>query len=380
MAIDDNTTYGLTGAQVKDLASKVNAKADASAIPTVNDATLTITQNGTSAGTFTANASSNATIALTDTTYSAFGGATSSAAGSAGLVPAPTTSDTGKYLKGDGTWATANAELVEMSYGESSAWAKFIAAYTAKQIVYCRASSNSNPASGSQTRKAFMAYVNNADSPTTVEFQYVRSISSHSATQQGDQVFVYTLTSSNGGTWSVSTREMSTKVTTDSSLTNSYSSGTLTIKANTMTGATSSANGSKGYVPQPSSGDQGKFLRGDGTWANAIANYSTSEIETPYTWTDGKTIYRKVIEKTIDGVTAGESNIPHSISNFGELVSMNATFKLGWETADTWGTDLYLNKAGITFRINATNIIMECANTNNWEGVIKFTLEYTKSS
>ena len=39
-------------------------------IPTVNNATLTITQNGTSKWTFTANASSNATIALTDTTYS----------------------------------------------------------------------------------------------------------------------------------------------------------------------------------------------------------------------------------------------------------------------------------------------------------------------
>ena len=75
-------------------------------IPTVNDATLTITQNGTTAGTFSANASSAATIALTDTTYSAFGGATSSVAGSAGLVPAPTTSDPDKFLKGDGTWAT----------------------------------------------------------------------------------------------------------------------------------------------------------------------------------------------------------------------------------------------------------------------------------
>lgn len=46
-----------------------------------------------------------ATISATDTTYSAFGGATSSVAGSAGLVPAPTTSDPDKYLKGDGTWS-----------------------------------------------------------------------------------------------------------------------------------------------------------------------------------------------------------------------------------------------------------------------------------
>lgn len=80
-----------------------------SALPTVNDATLTITQNGVTAGTFTANASSDNTIALTDTTYSNFTGATSSVAGSAGLVPAPTTSDPDKFLKGDGTWATVQA-------------------------------------------------------------------------------------------------------------------------------------------------------------------------------------------------------------------------------------------------------------------------------
>ena len=169
MAIDDNTSYELTGAQVKDLASKINAKADSSSlatvatsglysdlsgtptiptktsdltndgadntstyveadelatvatsgsyadlsnkptIPTVNDATLTITQNGTSAGTFTANASSNTTIALTDTTYSAMTGATSGTAGTSGLVPAPAAGDQGKFLQGDGTWATPNA-------------------------------------------------------------------------------------------------------------------------------------------------------------------------------------------------------------------------------------------------------------------------------
>lgn len=37
--------------------------------PTVNNATLTVTQNWTSKGTFTSNASSDVTIALTDTTY-----------------------------------------------------------------------------------------------------------------------------------------------------------------------------------------------------------------------------------------------------------------------------------------------------------------------
>lgn len=44
----------------------------------------------------------------TNTTYSNFTGATSQDAGTAGLVPAPTTSDVDKYLKGDGTWATVS--------------------------------------------------------------------------------------------------------------------------------------------------------------------------------------------------------------------------------------------------------------------------------
>lgn len=73
-------------------------------IPTVNNATLTVTQNGTSAGTFTANASSDVTIALTDTTYSAFTGASSSTAGTSGLVPAPAAGDEAKVLSGAGTW------------------------------------------------------------------------------------------------------------------------------------------------------------------------------------------------------------------------------------------------------------------------------------
>lgn len=47
---------------------------------------------------------------------------------------------------------------------------------------------------------AFMAYVNNETNPTEVEFQYYRSVSSHSDSQQGDQTYVYKLTNANGGT------------------------------------------------------------------------------------------------------------------------------------------------------------------------------------
>lgn len=47
------------------------------------------------------------TISATDTTYSDFVGTDGTTAGTAGLVPAPATSDAGKFLKADGTWDTA---------------------------------------------------------------------------------------------------------------------------------------------------------------------------------------------------------------------------------------------------------------------------------
>ena len=69
MAIDDNTSYELTGAQVKDLANKIKGKA-------------------------------------ADNT---FVGATPAAPGSKGLVPEPQAGDNTKFLSGDGTWKEAGS-------------------------------------------------------------------------------------------------------------------------------------------------------------------------------------------------------------------------------------------------------------------------------
>ena len=162
-------------------------------------------------------------------------GATSSANGTAGLIPAPTTADAEKFFRGDGTWQDGGRPMVILSYGNST-WDDFITAYNNRVIVYCRASSNSNPKTGSQTRMAFMAYVNNADTPTEVEFQYYRSMSSHSATQMGDQVYVYKLTNKNA--WTVTVREASVKQVnvSGSGLTASWSSNQVTL-SNTMTAA-----------------------------------------------------------------------------------------------------------------------------------------------
>ena len=232
-------------------ASDVNALPASTVIPTVNNATLTIKKNGNNVATFTANSSTDVSADIIVPTK------TSDITNDSGFITSaalPTkTSDltndgasgTSTYVELDdlATVATSGSYndlsnkpdimtgLTEMSYGESNAWAKFIAAYQAKQIVYCRASSNSNPATGTQGRKAFMAYVNNAENPTEVEFQYVRSVSSKTASQPVDQVFVYKLTSANGGTWTVQTRDMAPKLAQGTNTTVSYSNGTYTISA-----------------------------------------------------------------------------------------------------------------------------------------------------
>ena len=53
------------------------------------------------------NISSQNVISATDTTYSNFTGTDGTSAGASGLVPAPATTDAGKFLKADGTWDTA---------------------------------------------------------------------------------------------------------------------------------------------------------------------------------------------------------------------------------------------------------------------------------
>ena len=151
------------------------------------------------------------------------------------------------------------SQMVVLSYGNST-WQDFIDAYNTNTIVYCRASSSTNPASGSQTRMAFMAYVNNATSPTTVEFQYYRSVNTHTASQQGDQVYVYQLTSA--GVWSVTVRECSAKIVAGTDISANYNNGTMTIG---FSGTIPSTASDVGAIAAPASPATGAFLVYDGS-------------------------------------------------------------------------------------------------------------------
>jgi hypothetical protein len=108
-------------------------------------------------------------------------GASENDDGEGGLVPAPVAGEEDKFLSGDGTYKSGGLPMVILSYGNST-WQEFINAYKNNVIVYCRASSQSNPKNGAQTRMAFMAYVSDADNPTNVEFQYYRSMNPNNKT------------------------------------------------------------------------------------------------------------------------------------------------------------------------------------------------------
>lgn len=112
--------------------------------------------------------------------------------------------------------------MTVLSYGTST-WNDFITAYGLNHLVYCKASSGSNPASGAQTRRAFMAYVNNDANPTEVEFQYYRTLSTHTETNQGDEVHIYTLNKSTG--WKYTIRKTYTKIETGTGMTYTFTAG-----------------------------------------------------------------------------------------------------------------------------------------------------------
>ena len=264
-----------------------------------------------------------------------FNGTSGASNGKSGLVPAPTASDTDKYLKSDGTWASISGggsndyddlidkpqinsitlsgnkttadlglDMVILSYGNST-WQEFLNAYRRNAVVYCRAGSGSDPASGNQPRLAFMAYINNVTSPTEVEFQYYRSVSTKTASQQGDQVIVYKLTSS--GTWTVTTRENGSKVVAGTNMTSSYSNGVLTLNAgdSIFEGTDGTNAGTKGLVPAPTASDTDKYLKSDGTWATVSGGSGNYVSKTGDTMTGTLTTPNIIVGNQKNSTTLG---------------------------------------------------------------------------
>ena len=157
----------------------------------------------------------------TNTTYSTFTGASSSAAGTSGLVPAPSQGASTRYLRSDGTWATPTDTNTTYTAGDG---------ITLSGTTFSL--EESGVTGGSYGPTANVTGNNN----TTVNIPQITVDSYGRVTSITNRVY--------------------TSVNTDTNTT-----------YDDFTGADSDSAGTSGLVPGPSAGASNRYLRSDGTWA-----------------------------------------------------------------------------------------------------------------
>lgn len=282
----------------------------------VSGQTITFTKGDGTTGTITTQD--------TNTTYGVFKGATSSAAGGAGLVPAPGTSNVNQYLKGDGTWGTPSNtwrgiqnNLTSDSTNDSLAAAQGKAL---KALVDGKAASNHThtksqitdfPALGTAAAKnvrtltaqgasgwkdaatdqqyvpdmSFIAYWNGAYSGTSSNLIYCNrgafgtivtkntsdyAVAGHTHTWDSVTGKPSTFTPSShthGVIKSLSVNGTTITCTKDDGTTSTITTQDTNTTYGTFKGATISEAGSTGLVIAPVAGNANRYLRSDGTWA-----------------------------------------------------------------------------------------------------------------
>jgi hypothetical protein len=214
----------------------------------------------------------------TNTTYTNMGAASASAAGKAGLVPAPAAGAQAKYLRGDGTWQTPpNTTYSNMGGATSSAAgsAGLVPAPAAgKQASFLRGDgtwvipTNTTYAKANTTTLG-LVMIGYAENGKNYPVELDSSGKMYVNVPWTDTNTTYGVVGANGSTGLV---KNGSTVTNASGYTACpivggipYYKDTNTTYAN-MKAATASAAGAAGLVPAPAAGKQASFLRGDGTW------------------------------------------------------------------------------------------------------------------
>lgn len=171
----------------------------------------------------------------TNTTYTNMGAASASAAGSAGLVPAPAAGKQTSFLRGDGTWVIPT----------NTTYAKANTTTLGLVMIGYAENGKNYPVELDSSGKM---YVNVPWTDTNTTYGVVGANGSTGLVKNGS-----TVTSASGYTACPIVGGIP------------YYKDTNTTYAN-MKAATASAAGAAGLVPAPAAGKQTSFLRGDGTW------------------------------------------------------------------------------------------------------------------
>ena len=171
----------------------------------------------------------------TNTTYTNMGAASASAAGKAGLVPAPAAGAQASFLRGDGTWVIPT----------NTTYAKANTTTLGLVMIGYAENGKNYPVELDSSGKM---YVNVPWTDTNTTYGVVGANGSTGLVKNGS-----TVTSASGYTACPIVGGIP------------YYKDTNTTYAN-MKAATASAAGAAGLVPAPAAGKQTSFLRGDGTW------------------------------------------------------------------------------------------------------------------
>ena len=171
----------------------------------------------------------------TNTTYTNMGAASASAAGKAGLVPAPAAGAQASFLRGDGTWVVPT----------NTTYAKANTTTLGLVMIGYAENGKNYPVELDSSGKM---YVNVPWTDTNTTYGVVGANGSTGLVKNGS-----TVTSASGYTACPIVGGIP------------YYKDTNTTYAN-MKAATASAAGAAGLVPAPAAGEQASFLRGDGTW------------------------------------------------------------------------------------------------------------------
>lgn len=265
-----------------------------------------------------------------NTTYSNMGGATSSAAGSAGLVPAPAAGKQASFLRGDGTWVVPT----NTTYAKANT--------TTLGLVMIGYSENGKnyPVELDSSGKM---YVNVPWTDTNTTYGVVGANGSTGLVKNGS-----TVTSASGYTACPIVGGIP------------YYKDTNTTYAN-MKAATASAAGAAGLVPAPAAGKQTSFLRGDGTWV--VPTNTTYELAS----TTANGLLRQLNGSTSsfmrgDGTWATPPNTTYAVANESTNGLMAAADKktmnrlIGVNTVTTLA-NLPISKRSITATLSAATTL-----------------------
>ena len=298
----------------------------------VNGRTITFTRGNGTSGTIQTQD--------TNTTYSAFKGATSSAAGGTGLVPAPTAGQQTRFLRGDGTWQTPP----NTTYNNATTSADGLMSSEDKTKLDGIATGANKYTHPSYTNRTSGLYKITVDATGHVSAATAVTKSDITALgipgQDTNTTYANATTSTDG----LMSAEDKVKLNGIAAGANKYTHPSYTAKSSGLykitvdalghvsavasvtksditalgipgsdtnttysafKGATASAAGGSGLVPAPAAGQNTRYLRGDGTWQtppNTTYGVATDE-------TNG--LMSAADKAKLDGIASGANNYAH---------------------------------------------------------------------